>query len=343
MNLFESIYHESLLRERDNKILNFLKNENQEDLYYIYQQMGYKEFNNMVQKSEHLSEGFKDSIKKFGKTAALSGMLGLASLGAMSCSDPSSDDYEQPTTTSIENPASSSTETPAHVHSYGDWERVNDPTCSEEGLIQRKCDCGNIESEAIQATGNHDYQVVDHKDADCTEDGYDLKKCSVCGDEKKDNIVSAKGHDYGDWVVDQVADKDHIGKKHHDCNSCGNSQSVDDASEFFSHDVSGAKQIIDYDGVARSDANVNGIADDESYGDLNTGDECLMNKKARDPNSKYYGKKHKHYQQDGKKYVQWDMNDNGIFYDSRDEEEGPFKFRTKSGLLYDEENNLINN
>lgn len=141
-------------------------------------------------------------IKRFGLAGVFAGMVVLACLGIAGCSE----DDDQ-----------------AHIHSYGEWETVNEPTCSEEGLRQHKCDCGNIESEAIQATGNHDYQVVGHKDADCTEDGYDLKKCSVCGDEKKDNIVSAKGHDYGDWVVDQVADKDHIGKKHRDCNSCGNS------------------------------------------------------------------------------------------------------------------------
>jgi len=42
---------------------------------------------------------------------------------------------------------------PAKGHSFGEWEIVKAPTATEEGLKERRCACGEVESEAIPATG----------------------------------------------------------------------------------------------------------------------------------------------------------------------------------------------
>ena len=40
-----------------------------------------------------------------------------------------------------------------HVHSFGAWVVVKEPTETETGLKERKCDCGETEQEIIPALG----------------------------------------------------------------------------------------------------------------------------------------------------------------------------------------------
>ena len=47
------------------------------------------------------------------------------------------------------------TEPPAHVHSYPDgWETVSAPSCTAEGIRERRCACGFAERESIPASGH---------------------------------------------------------------------------------------------------------------------------------------------------------------------------------------------
>ena len=36
-----------------------------------------------------------------------------------------------------------------HTHAYGEWERFRDPSCSEQGIDRRFCDCGDIQEVSI--------------------------------------------------------------------------------------------------------------------------------------------------------------------------------------------------
>ena len=68
-----------------------------------------------------------------------------------------------------------------HEHFYGEWVTVKAPTCTEAGLEERTCACGQKESGVVSAIG--------HKasaDATCTEDCV----CTVCGA----ILQSANGH-----------------------------------------------------------------------------------------------------------------------------------------------------
>ena len=68
-----------------------------------------------------------------------------------------------------------------HEHFYGEWVTVKAPTCTETGVQERTCECGQKESGVLSALG--------HKagaDATCTENS----ACTVCGEV----LQSEKGH-----------------------------------------------------------------------------------------------------------------------------------------------------
>ncbi len=67
-------------------------------------------------------------------------------------------------------------------HAFGAWERVSEPTCTEVGTEERKCECGHVESREIPALG-HTEQVVPGYPETCTADGLtDGVICAVCGE-----------------------------------------------------------------------------------------------------------------------------------------------------------------
>lgn len=77
-----------------------------------------------------------------------------------------------------------------HTHSYGDWQITLNAGCEKAGERQRSCACGDIETEAIQATGhNHQATVIQ---PDKTNKGYTEYKCD-CGDTYFDNYTDALG------------------------------------------------------------------------------------------------------------------------------------------------------
>lgn len=71
-----------------------------------------------------------------------------------------------------------------HQHEWNVWIYEVDPTCSEEGKRGRKCYCGDLEYEAIPATGDHysNTWIID-KQVTCQTDGEKHKICDYCGAE----------------------------------------------------------------------------------------------------------------------------------------------------------------
>ena len=67
---------------------------------------------------------------------------------------------------------------------------------------------------------NHEHDYKETKvEPSCTEQGYIEFKCE-CGDSYKDNFVEAKGHLFGEWVVVKEATESEEGLKEKVC-SCG--------------------------------------------------------------------------------------------------------------------------
>ena len=82
-----------------------------------------------------------------------------------------------------------------HTHSFGEWETVEPATCVDKGEKVRYCDCGEMQTGVISATGEHN-EVVDKAVAPtCTEAGLtEGKHCSVCKEVLVKQGVEPKGH-----------------------------------------------------------------------------------------------------------------------------------------------------
>ena len=114
-------------------------------------------------------------------------------------------------------------ETPALGHSYGDWVTVQESTCTETGLAMRKCIRGDAYQKQILEPIAHSYSTVITAPT-CAEGGYTTHTCGGCGDTYIDSETPAKGHSYGNWIVDKAATTTEEGEEHRVCGTCGDIQ-----------------------------------------------------------------------------------------------------------------------
>ena len=73
-------------------------------------------------------------------------------------------------------------EAPVHSHAFGPWQTITEATCSTDGTMERSCECGEKESNTIDATGNHtfgDWQTL--TEAGCFTEGTKERSCA-CGE-----------------------------------------------------------------------------------------------------------------------------------------------------------------
>ena len=105
-------------------------------------------------------------------------------------------------------------------HVFGEWNVTKETTCVEKGEKTRTCTkCGIVEKEEIAATGKHDTELKNVKEATCTEAGYTGDKvCKVCGttvEEGKE--IAALGHDFTEWTVEKEATETETGLEVRTC------------------------------------------------------------------------------------------------------------------------------
>ena len=82
-------------------------------------------------------------------------------------------------------------ETSAHEHAWSAWETVKEATCTEDGLQERTCKCGEVVQEVINATGHNYNATVTAPTA--KDQGYTTHTCANCGDSYIDTYVPATG------------------------------------------------------------------------------------------------------------------------------------------------------
>lgn len=103
---------------------------------------------------------------------------------------------------------------PTGQHEWGEWDRVKEPTVSEEGLQRRECSlCRQVDERAIPALGEcavHDYGPWETvKEPTATEDGLRKRVCKVCGHEDTEKIDATGGGtttdpDATDYVIECI-------------------------------------------------------------------------------------------------------------------------------------------
>ena len=99
------------------------------------------------------------------------------------------------------------TQTPdePHVHKYGDWEVVENPTCNSSGLEERACECGQKQNNAIAPIDCVAGEWTVDKEATCAEDGTSSRYCIFCGEQMDTTITFSVGHIINITVVSEMS------------------------------------------------------------------------------------------------------------------------------------------
>ena len=119
-------------------------------------------------------------------------------------------------------------------HDY--TEKVVSPTCESDGYTIFTCNnCGDIYTGNVTEKLGHDYQLKDHKDATCTEAGYDYYECSRDALHNYTEAIPATDHMYGKEVVEPTCTEP--GYTKYTCAYCGDSYTTDEKPELGHEEV----------------------------------------------------------------------------------------------------------
>ena len=95
------------------------------------------------------------------------------------------------------------------------------PTETTPGVRTFTCrGCDQPRTEAIPATGTHDYQFTKTVDPTCTDGGYDLYTCSGCGATERRNLTDAAGHKWDGGTVTTAPTETTPGVRTFTCTVC---------------------------------------------------------------------------------------------------------------------------
>ncbi|MBR7176860.1 MAG: hypothetical protein IKD26_01435, partial [Clostridia bacterium] len=110
--------------------------------------------------------------------------------------------------------------TACHEHEFGQWTVVSDATCTDAGLKERICECGEKQSVVIPATGHSAGDWVTDVDSSCTQTGVKHQVCATCGAILELGSISATGHNFGAWTVVKESTCTQQGQEQRTC-ACG--------------------------------------------------------------------------------------------------------------------------
>jgi len=108
-----------------------------------------------------------------------------------------------------------------HVHVFGAWNTVKIASCTEEGLTERVCSCGEKETETIAKTEHRAGEWIIDKEATATDEGSKRQVCAVCGETLKTESIPVTPHTPGEWIVDKQPTCTESGSRHRVCTKCG--------------------------------------------------------------------------------------------------------------------------
>ncbi len=80
-------------------------------------------------------------------------------------------------------------------HTFGEWVIGKDAACTEDGFMERSCECGEVETAPISMRGHTYDEGVVTEQPSCTEEGKKTQTCTECGGTTSAE-VPALGHDW---------------------------------------------------------------------------------------------------------------------------------------------------
>ena len=111
---------------------------------------------------------------------------------------------------------------PTGAHDWDDGTVTTAPTETTPGVRTFTCrGCDQTRTEAIPATGAHDYQFTKTVAPTCTDGGYDLYTCSGCGATERRNLIDAAGHKWDGGTVTTAPTETTPGVRTFTCTVCG--------------------------------------------------------------------------------------------------------------------------
>ena len=111
---------------------------------------------------------------------------------------------------------------PTGAHVWDDGTVTTAPTETTPGVRTFTCSgCDQTRTEAIPATGTHDYKFTKTVAPTCTDGGYDLYTCSGCGATERRNLTDAAGHKWDGGTVTTAPTETTPGVRTFTCTVCG--------------------------------------------------------------------------------------------------------------------------
>ena len=110
---------------------------------------------------------------------------------------------------------------PTGAHDWGNGVVTTAPAETTPGVRTFTCTvCDQTRTEAIPATGAHDYRFTTTVAPTCTDGGYDLYTCSGCGATEKRNLTDAAGHKWDGGTVTTAPTETTPGVRTFTCTVC---------------------------------------------------------------------------------------------------------------------------
>ena len=105
-------------------------------------------------------------------------------------------------------------------HSFGQWIVELEPTCTQNGIRTRVCECGEEERVDIPSKGHTVTDWFVDIEANCTHMGTEKQICSVCDVVLQTKELSALGHTPGNWIILTESTCVANGMQYQECATC---------------------------------------------------------------------------------------------------------------------------
>ena len=78
-----------------------------------------------------------------------------------------------------------------HTHMWGEWMTIREPSCTEEGLVERSCACGETETAALDAEGHQESDWMIDEEPAYEVEGHRHTECIVCHETVREEAIPA--------------------------------------------------------------------------------------------------------------------------------------------------------